>query len=141
MIVLDTNVVSGIMQPLPDGILLEWLDRRPVDLLWLTSVTIMEVRFGIELMAHGRRRRQLTEAFVRLQEKTLQGRILPFDRESAERSAEFSAKRRLAGRPVEFRDVETAGIAAARGATLATRNIRDFDGMGIDIVNPWERCR
>jgi toxin FitB len=138
MIILDTNVVSGLMNPLPDGALLRWLDQHPLDTIWLTSITIMEVRFGIELLSHGRRRREISDRFSRLLEEKLQGRILSFDREAAEKAAEFTARRRVAGRPVGFRDSEIAGIVLVRGATLATRNVRDFQDFSIQLTNPWE---
>ncbi len=139
MIVLDTNVISGLMHPAPDAALVGWIDRQPVDSLWLTSMTVMEVRFGIELLAHGRRRRRFVESFLRLLDETLRGRVLSFDREAADRAAEFAARRRVAGHPIEFRDAEIAGIVAAHNATLATRNIRDFESLAIQIANPWDR--
>jgi len=138
MIVLDTNVVSGLMNPQPDSALLHWMNRHPRDSFWLTSITVMEVRFGIELLSHGKRRRELYERFLRVLEDTLQGRVLSFDRDAAEKAAEFTARRQAAGRPVGFRDSEIAGIVLVRGATLATRNIRDFQDLSIQLTNPWE---
>ena len=137
MIVLDTNVVSGIMQAAPDRALVRWLDSRRLSDLWVTSITMMEVTLGVELLAHGRRRRQIAEAFRSLLDETLGGRVLPFERNAAEKSAEFTAQRRRDGRPIEFRDAEIAGIVAARDATLATRNVRDFANLSIAIQDPW----
>jgi toxin FitB len=138
MIVLDTNVVSAIMQPAPDKAVVEWLNHQQLDSLWLTSITVLEVRFGLEILARGRKRRQIEDAFARHLNEDMQGRVFPFDHAAAEIAAEFAARRRIAGRPVEFRDVEIAGIVVARRATLATRNVRDFDDFAIDIVNPWK---
>ncbi|MGD0864454.1 MAG: type II toxin-antitoxin system VapC family toxin [Rhizomicrobium sp.] len=138
MIVLDTNVASAIMRPMPDESVVAWLNREPLDSLWLTSTTVFEIRFGLEILPSGRKRQQLESSFARLLTEGIQGRILPFDLAAAEAAAQFAARRRARGRPVEFRDVEIAGIVAARGATLATRNIRDFEDLKIDIVNPWQ---
>jgi toxin FitB len=137
VIILDTNVVSAIMLAQPDPVVLNWLNRQPSESIWLTSVTMFEIRFGLLKMPAGRKVRQRAEAFERIYEDDINGRILSFDPTAALFAAEFAAKRRVAGRPVEFRDVEIAGIAAARSATLATRNVRDFEGFSIDIVNPW----
>jgi toxin FitB len=137
MIVLDTNVVSEIMQPAPERSVRNWLGQHDLDLLWLTSVTVFEIRFGIETLAQGRKRSQIMAAFELLLNEKLQGRVLSFDRAAAEVAAEFAARRRAMGRPVEIRDIEIAGIAAARRATLVTRNVRDFEGLGLKIENPW----
>jgi toxin FitB len=137
MIILDTNVVSAMMLAEPDRAVARWLDRQPRDLVWLTSVTVLEVRFGILSMPQGRKSRQREEAFARIHEDDLRGQVFPFDTAAALQAAQFAAMRRSMGRPVEFRDIEIAGIAAARNATLATRNVADFDGFSIDLVNPW----
>jgi hypothetical protein len=83
MIVLDTNVLSGVMRPEPDRIVVAWLDRQPSESLWTTAVTVFEIRFGLELLARGRRRRQLEDAFARAIEEDFQGRVLSFDEEAA----------------------------------------------------------
>jgi len=99
--------------------------------------SIFEIRFGLALLAPGRRRDRLYDAFDRAIDEILGGRVLPFDRTAAERTAAIAARRRLIGRTVEFRDVQIAGIAAARKATLATRNIRHFENLGIILVDSW----
>jgi predicted nucleic acid-binding protein len=137
VIVLDTNVLSALMQREPDPAVVAWLDRQPSDSVWTTAVTIFEVQFGIALLASGRRRRQLEEAFTRAVEEDLEGRVLAFDREAGREAAGRAAQRRAAGRPVDFRDIEIAGIIAARRATLATRNLRHFRDLGIALVDPW----
>lgn len=136
--VLDTNVVSSLMRPVPEESVLRWSNQEPLSSLWITSITVMEVRFGIELLSRGHRQTQIERAFANLLERTLQGRILAFDRDAAERAAEFAAARRKAGGPIEFRDAEIAGIVAAHTATLATRNVADFEGLAIRLVNPWQ---
>ena len=130
MIVLDTNVISAVMRREPDPVVVAWLDRRPPESIWTTAVTVFEVHFGLELLAPGRRRRQLEEAFARALEEDLEGRVLPFERTAAREAALIAARRRRAGRPVEVRDVQIAGIVVARRATLATRNTRHFEDLG-----------
>jgi hypothetical protein len=137
MIVLDTNVVSALMRAPPDQIVVAWLDTYPLDMLCVTAVNVFEIRSGLEMLAEGRKRRQLEAAFVRLQDEKLGGRVLPFDRRAAEAAAAFLARGRAAGRPVEFRDAQIAGIIATSSSTLATRNVRDFQDFAIELVNPW----
>jgi hypothetical protein len=137
MIVLDTDVVSALMRDRPDPVVVAWLDERPGESVWTTVITLFEVQFGLALLSPGRRRRQLEEAFARALAEDLEGRILPFDPEAAQGAAAMAAERRTAGRPVDFRDVEIAGIVAARRATLATHNTRHFQGLGIPLVDPW----
>jgi len=138
MIVLDTNVASAIMDPIPDKAVVAWLNRERLDALWLTTITVFEIRLGLEILAPGRKRQQLESSLARMLTEGIQGRILPFDLPAAEAAARFAARRRTKGRPVEFRDVEIAGIVVARSATLATRNVRDFDDLEIDVFNPWK---
>ena len=137
MIILDTNVLSALMRREPDPAIVAWLDRQPSESVWTTAVTVFEIRYGLALLAAGRRRRQLEDAFARTLEEDLQGRILPFDREAAREAAQRAAERRAAGRTVDFRDIEIAGIVAARRAALATHNVRHFQDLGITLVDPW----
>lgn len=137
MILLDTNVLSALMQPDPDAVVVAWLDNLPAESVWTTSITVFEVRMGLELLEAGRRRRHLEEAFKTTLEEDLENRVLPFDHAAAQAAGRIAAERRCAGRTVEFRDVQIAGIATARKATLATRNLRHFEGLGLVLVNPW----
>ncbi len=137
MILLDTNVLSALLQRAADPAVVAWLDGQPAESVWTTSITVFEVRFGLELLADGRRRRRLADAFAKALAKDLDGRVLPFDQAAAESAGEIAARQRRAGRPVEIRDVQIAGIAAARKAILATRNTRHFEGTGIKLVDPW----
>lgn len=139
MIVLDTNVLSALMRREPESAVVEWLDLQPAESVWTTAVTVFEIRFGLELIAPGRRRRQLADAFRRALDEDFQGRILAFDDEAADEAASRAAERRRAGKPVDFREVEIAGIVAARRATLATRNVRHFQDLRIELVDPWAR--
>lgn len=137
MILLDTNVISALMQSSPDPAIVGWLDRQPAESVWTTAVTVFEVRFGLELPATGRRRRQLEEAFDKALAEDFEGRVLPFDQAAAQAAGAMAAARRRAGRTIEIRDLQIAGIAAARKATLATRNVRHFEGFEVTLVNPW----
>lgn len=139
MIVLDTNVLSALMLRETDQNVVAWLDQQPSESVWTTAVTVFEIRFGLELLAPGRRRRQLEDAFTRAVEEDFEGRILPFDEEAARGAATQAAERRAAGKPVDFRDIEIAGIVSARRATLATRNVHHFQDLGIGLVDPWAR--
>jgi predicted nucleic acid-binding protein len=138
VIVLDTNVLSGLMEP-EDSRVVAWLDEQPPESIWTTAVTIFEIRFGLELLTPGRRKRQLGDAFARVLDEDLQGRILPFDHEAAAEAANRAAERRAIGKTLDFRDIEIAGIVSSRRAKLATRNIRHFLDLGIELVDPWAR--
>jgi predicted nucleic acid-binding protein len=137
VILLDTNVLSALMRPEPETTVVAWLDAQPPESVWTTSITVFEIRLGLELLVAGRRRRRLEEAFTRALEEDFEGRVAAFDRFAAEAAGRIAAQRRLVGRPVEVRDVQIAGIAKARRATLATRNLRHFDGLDVDLVDPW----
>ena len=136
MILLDTNVVSAMMQRDVDPVVLSWLDAQPAESIWTTSITVFEVRMGLELLAAGRRRRMLEDAFARMLEEDFEGRVVPFDSAAAHAAGRIAAERRT-GRPVEIRDLQIAGIAAARKATIATRNVRHFQGLGPTVIDPW----
>jgi toxin FitB len=138
MILLDTNILSALMLRKPDPAVISWLDRQSVESVWTTTITVFEIRFGLESLAGGRRRHQLEEIFNQALEDDLEGRVLPFDLAAARASASIAAQQRKSGRPVEIRDVQIAGIALARKATLATRNIRHFNGLGIHLIDPWK---
>ncbi len=137
MIILDTNVMSALMQRVADPPVVGWLDRQPAESVWITSITVFEIRFGIELLAAGRRRRQLEEAFAKALEEDLEGRVLSFDQVAAEAAGAIAAARRRAGRAIEVRDMQIAGTVAAHKAKLATRNRRHFEGLGLTLVDPW----
>jgi predicted nucleic acid-binding protein len=137
VIVLDTNVVSALMRREPDPAVVSWLNDLPPESVWTSSVTVFEVRLGLEILPAGQRRRQLEEAFTKALEEDFEGRVLPFDQASAEAAGRIAAERRRVGRTVEIRDVQIAGIVSARKATLATGNTRHFEGCGLVLVDPW----
>lgn len=137
MIILDTNVLSALMQKDPAAAVVAWVDRQPAESVWITSITLFESRLGLALLPAGRRRRMLQEAFARLLEEDLENRVLDFDSAAATEAAALAAERRRTGRPVDMRDTQIAGIALARRATLATRNVRHFADLKVPVVDPW----
>jgi toxin FitB len=137
VILLDTNVISALMQSEVEQAVVAWLDSQPSESIWTTSITVFEVRFGLEILASGRRRRTLEEAFRKTLEEDFEGRIVPFDNAAAHAAGRIAAERRRSGRPIEIRDVQIAGIASARKAAIATRNLRHFEGLGPELIDPW----
>lgn len=137
MIILDTNVLGALMRPVPDAAVVRWLDRQPAESVWITSSTLFEARFGLALLPSGRRRQRLESEFDRLLREDLENRVLDFDSAAATEAASLAAARQKSGRPVDMRDTQIAGIALARHATLATRNVRHFADLEISIVDPW----
>lgn len=137
MIVLDSNVISAFMRPAPDPKALAWLDRQPAESIWTTSICVFEVRFGINILAPGKRRTFLDQAFTRVLDQVLERRILDFDAPAAKAAADLAAKLRSQGRSIEMRDLLIAGVVAGRSAKLATNNTRHFLHAGIDLVDPW----
>ncbi len=138
MIMLDTNVLSGLMQQQPDPQVVAWLDGQSAESIWLNSVTLFEIRFGLALLASGRRKKLLYERFEELLQDDLQNRVLLFDTNAAAQAAQLAADRKAGGRPVDMRDTFIAGIALAHNAILATRNIRHFSDLSVAVVNPWD---
>lgn len=136
MIILDTNVLSALMLRAPDRRVAAWLDRQPQTSIWTTSVTVFEIRFGLEAMATGSRRSVLFQDFEKLL-TSVDHRIIPFDFEAAQEAGILMASRKLKGRPRELRDTMIAGIVRAHHAILATRNVSHFDDLLEPIVNPW----
>src|ERR1700722_12053109 len=136
MIVLDTNVLSALMRQTPDPRVVVWLDRQPRTSIWTTSITLLEVRFGLQIMAAGKRRSLLMEAFAAVLGE-LGDRVIPFDIAAAQQAGDLMASRHKKGRPVELRDTMIAGIVLAQHATLATRNTAHFEDIAIPVIDPW----
>ncbi len=138
MIILDTNVISALMQSTPEIKVIDWLNEQPPESIWTTSVTVFEIMFGLHCMPKGKRQQGLIKAFKQALQKDLEGRILNFDVAAAKKSAIISANLRAPGRPIEIRDVQIAGIVSARYGILATRNVKHFINSKISLINPWE---
>jgi len=138
VIILDTDVLSALMRSAPEPAVVRWLDRQPAISVWTTSITLFETRLGLALLPQGRRRQALALAFDRLLAEDLHSRVLDFDGPAADAAAALAAARQQAGRPVDLRDTQIAGIALARRGALATRNVRHFEGLSVPVINPWE---
>ncbi len=139
MIILDTNVISSLMHEPADKAVLRWLDQQPRTSVWITAITMLEIRFGLEVMAKGRRKLAREEAFSRLIDEKLERRIASFDAAAARETAVLMSSRQRRGEPRDLRDSMIAGIALARRAALATHNVKHFDDAGIEVVNPSRR--
>ena len=137
MFVLDTNVVSELMRPAPDASVEAWVAGHPAADLFLSAVGEAELRYGAAIMPAGRRRDVLAAEIDGLIREDFAGRVLPFDSPAARAYAAIAAARRGAGRRVSQADCQIAAIARSRGMAVATRNIRDFEGMGIEVTDPW----
>ena len=136
MIILDTNVLSELMLRAPEKRVLMWLDQQPRSSIWTTSVTVFEIRFGLESMPVSKRQAALMEDLEKML-ASIDRRVAAFDIEAAERASTLMASRKLRGRPREDRDTMIAGIVLARHAALATRNVGHFDDLSAPVVNPW----
>jgi toxin FitB len=137
MIILDTNVLSALMRRIPDEAAIGWLDRQPSTSVWTTSITILEIGFGLQSMSSGKRRSALMAAFDVLLEKKLDRRIAAFGAAAALQAGDLMAMRQKRGRPGDLRDTMIAGIVLASQATLATRNTSHFQDLSVPVVNPW----
>jgi toxin FitB len=137
MIILDTNVLSVLMQKTPDVAVVRWLDTQMPQDIWISTITVFEVRYGVHVLAAGPKRDLLLQRFEDLITQDLSQRVVVFDNRAARAAAQLAAQRKARGRPVDIRDTFIAGIAMAQGATLATRNTRHFDDLPTPVVNPW----
>lgn len=138
MILLDTNVVSAVMTRSPDAAVVAWLDRQETLTLFVCAVTVAEIRYGLHILPDGRRRSSLEDRFSRFLAEGFSGRVLPFDSEAAQRYGEIMAARRGDGRPMGILDGQIAAIARAHRLAVATRNVRDFERCGVEVVDPFE---
>jgi hypothetical protein len=137
MIVLDTNVLSEIMRPKPATNVIDWMAAQAAADLYTTSITQAEILHGLMLLPPSRRRSALEAAATSMFEDDFAGRILGFGSDAAPTYARIASDRQRAGRPISHFDAQIAAIARFMGAAIATRNIADFDGCGVTIVDPW----
>lgn len=138
MIVLDTNVLSELMKPAPADRVVRWVAAQPASSLYTTSVTQAEILHGILLLPAGKRRDALQAAAEAVFAKDLGSRVLPFGSEASRAYARIAAGRQRVGRPISQFDAQIAAIAHCAGAAIATRNVGDYEGCGIKVINPWE---
>ena len=137
MIILDTNVLSALMQQRPNQDVIDWLDKQPRTSIWTTSVTVLEIRFGLQVMPLGKRRSLLMRTFEKLLVEQIGQRVAPFDSIAALQAGDLMARRHKNGRPGDLRDTMIAGIVLACHATLSTRNTRHFDDLSVPVIDPW----
>lgn len=141
MIILDTNVVSEPLKPQPNPAVLEWLDAQAPETLCLTTINLAELLSGIAALPAGRRRNKLGQALAEQVMPLFEGRVLAFDTQAANAFARVHVGALAVGNPISFADGAIAAIAAARGFLLATRNVRDFKGTGVELIDPWAPTR
>jgi hypothetical protein len=137
MIVVDTNVLSELMRPSPARRVLAWFSSVPAARLHVTTITIAEMLTGVTLLPRGRRRDALDVAVRRMVDEDFAGRTLAFDQAAATHYADVVAARTRAGHPIATLDAQIAAIARSRGASLATRNVADFEGCEVDLIDPF----
>jgi toxin FitB len=138
MILLDTNVLSELMRPEPDARVLQWVGEQPAARMFTTSITQAEILHGILLLQTGKRRQAFEDAARAMFEEDFAGRVLAFGSAAALLYATIASDRRRAGRPISHFDAQIAAIALANRAAVATRNVSDFEGCGIEVLDPWE---
>ena len=138
MIILDTNVVSELMKNAPEPRVREWARLQRGDQLATTATTVMELRAGVEKLLQSRRRRELDASLDWALDDLLGGRVLNFDRRAACAAAKWHGYCRRIGRPIQTTDAQIADVAISRNIPLATRDMRDFEGIGVKLINPWD---
>ncbi|OUL37220.1 VapC toxin family PIN domain ribonuclease [Nostoc sp. T09] len=138
MIILDTNVVSELMKPNKSEIVRNWAAQQSLMNLFTTTITQAEILYGIALLPAGKRRDGLSQAAQLMFLEDFAGRVLPFDQTAAVAFANIASQRRQNGNPISQADAQIAAICYIHAGTIATRNVSDFEGCGISIINPWE---
>ena len=138
MIILDTNVVSELMRPTPERMVLRWFSNQAAEDLHITAVTMAEILYGIELISSARRRDVVRAGAEKMFGDVFADRILAFEDRAARAFSQIASSRRRQAKPMSGVDAQLAAIARAHGATLATRNTYVFEGCGVRLVNPWE---
>lgn len=138
MILLDTNVVSEPLRPAPEARVIDWIDAQPLETLYLSAMTVAELRAGVALLPAGKRRNNLHEFLEKRVLPLFAGRVLPFDLACTSAYAEVLATARKAGSGIETADACIAAVALANGFTVATRDTSPFQAGGLTVINPWE---
>ncbi len=137
MVMLDTNVIFELMRSSPDSAVEAWVAGYPVEELFFSAIGEAELRYGVAVMPAGRRRDRLSSEIEAMLHEDFEGRVLPFDSEAARAYAEIASARRASGRSVPIADSRIAAIARSRDMALATRNVRDFTDLGVDVIDSW----
>lgn len=139
MIILDTNIISELLCPAPAPEVGAWLAGQNGADVFLTVISEAELRYGVAILAQGKRRDALGIVMDNILTVDFQGRILPFDSMAAREYAKTASMRRAAGKPISHFDCQIAAIARAHNASVATRNTSDFEGCGIEVIDPWRK--
>lgn len=137
MIVLDTNVISELMLDKPQQTVLTWFDTQPTGNLFVTTITEAEILTGIALLPNGKRKNGLAVSANHVFTVLFANRILNFDSNAAKYYAEIYAQRHAVGRPISHADCQIAAIACSQEASIATRNVPDFENVGVELIDPW----
>lgn len=137
MIILDTNIISEFMTSRPNNAVLNWLNNHIRPSLFISTISIAEIGYGLRNMPEGTRRRLLTDKFSQFVDFAFEDRVLAFGEKAAKRYPEIMGRRREAGRPMSSLDGQIASIAQAKRFTVATRNTKDFEDCGVMLVNPF----
>jgi toxin FitB len=136
---LDTNVLSELLRATPEPAVLAWFAEQPAETLFVSAITQAEMMLGARLLPTGKRRAALESAVRAMFDEDFSGRTLPFDSAVVPAYVDIVSTRRTAGRPISQFDAQIAAIARHHGARLATRNLADFEGCGVVVVNPWTK--
>ena len=140
MIVLDTNVISEVMRPYPSRAVVAWLNQQPGTNLFITTITLAEIGYGLRVLADGKRRRILQNRFDQFITQGFEYRILNFDIAAARTYSEIMGHKKEIGCPMSFLDGQIAAITLTNNFILATRNIKDFNHCGLDLINPFDQA-
>ncbi|WP_240097453.1 type II toxin-antitoxin system VapC family toxin [Thermomonas flagellata] len=141
MILLDTNVVSEPLRPAPDAGVIAWLDAQPLETLYLSSITVAELRAGVALLPKGRRRDRLHVTVEREVLPLFTGRVLPFDLSCTQAYADVLLAARRAGSPIATADALIAAVTSTHGLLVATRDATPFRTAGLTVIDPWSTER
>lgn len=139
MILIDTNIISEMMKPLPNSLVLDWIKHQEILNLFISTITIAEISYGLNVLPKGKRRLNLELAFSKAIQEGFTGRILSFDESAAYQYGLIMSTRRKFRQPLGIPDGQIAAIAKTHGASIATRNLSDFEGCSLQLINPFEK--
>lgn len=137
MVILDTNLISELMSEAPNEAVAAWARKQRPESCVTTAINIQELQSGIEILVASKRRTKMEASFGWVLDNVIGNRVLDFDRKAAMQAASWFVERRRQGRPIDGADVQIAGIALSRRIPLATRNVADFEGLQVKLINPW----
>lgn len=137
MILLDTNVISELMKTSPSFKVIDWLDQQDTTQLFISTITIAEITYGLQALPAGSRKTSLENAFIKVIQNAFQSRIFSFDEAAAYQYGKIMIQRKESGHPMSMFDGQICAIAYTQRTAIATRNIRDFSDCGVDLINPF----